>query len=308
MCYVYLSKTSIIATGMLGKLLLITPLRDEAQNIPRIESTLKAQTVPVDAWIIVENGSTDGSKELIRKLRPSGAIRSIVVLNFEHAIGEYALGTKYASVVEHGMSHVKRTIGIADDDYVGILDADTFPRPDYYALLLAAMRADPFLGITSGHTVDKNGHPTIIRQSFVKGSCRVWRGACLKQAGYIVAPSADVLSAAKATIRGWQVRVTPGAVAQARQQGDRVDYSYYGHSAYYRGETLLHCLLRILALLLRLHLARACRFGSGYLADYVRGAPRIVDPEIRAYFRGAVGRLLLERWSGLIRWLPMTPK
>jgi glycosyltransferase involved in cell wall biosynthesis len=287
----------------MGKLFLVTPLRDEARNIPRIEEALRSQTVPVDVWIIVENGSTDGSKELVRNLRPAGAIRSIAPLNFEHPVGEYALGTKYASVVEHGMSHAKRAFGIADDDYVGILDADTFPRPDYYALLLAAMQADPSLGITSGQTVDESGHATIIRRSFVKGSCRVWRGACLKQSGYIVAPSADVLSAAKATIRGWRVLVTPGAIAQARQQGDRVDYAYYGHSAYYRGETLLHCLLRILALLLRLHPGRAWRYGSGYLTDYVRGVPRISDPEIRAYFRGAVGRLLLERWSGLARSL-----
>lgn len=285
----------------MGKLFLVTPLRDEAQNIPRIEAALRSQTVPVDVWIIVENGSTDGSKELVHQLLPAGAVKSIAVLHFEHPVGQYALGTKYASVVEHGMSHAKHAFGIGDSDYLGILDADTFPHPNYYELLLAAMTANPSLGITSGQTVDETGRPTIVRQSFVKGSCRVWRGACLKQCGYLVAPSADILSAAKATLKGWLVQVTPDAIAQARQQGDRVDYSYYGRSAYYRGETLLHCFLRILSLLLRLHLARAWRYGSGYVVDYVGRAPRIADPEIRNYFRTAVGRLLMERWSNLVR-------
>jgi biofilm PGA synthesis N-glycosyltransferase PgaC len=287
----------------MGKLFLVTPLRDEALNIPLIDAALRSQTAPVDAWVIVENGSTDGSKERLRELRPSGAIRSIVVLNFEHPVKQYALGTKYASVVAHGMSYVREALGIEDDDYVGILDADTFPHPDYYALLLAEMHADPTLGITSGLMVDKAGRPTIVRKSFVKGSCRIWRGACLKQAGYIVAPSADVLSAAKASISGWTVRVTPGAVTQARQQGDRVDSAYYGHSAYYRGETLLHCLLRMLALVLRMHPGRAYRFGSGYLSDYLRGTPRIADTAIREYFRRAVARRLSEIWTALTRAL-----
>ncbi len=283
----------------MGKLFIITPLRDEVLNIPRIEAALASQTVAIDLWVVVENGSTDGSRELLSTLRPSGAIRSIAVLDYEHAVTQYALGVKYASVVYHGMAHIRETCGISDDDHVGILDADTFPRADYYSLLIGAMVLDPSLGITSGLTVDEIGRPTIIRKSFVKGSCRVWRGACLNQAGYIVAPSADVLSAARANLRGWGVRVTPGAIAQARQQGDRVDYSYYGYSAYYRGETVLHCLLRISALTFRLHPRRALRYASGYLSDYVRRAPQTTDAEIKAYFRGAVFRLLSEKWSAV---------
>jgi hypothetical protein len=287
----------------MGRPFLVTPLRDEAQNIPRIESALKSQTVPVDVWIIVENGSTDGSKELLKELCHGGSVQSVIVLNFEHPVADYALGTKYASVVDHGMSYVRETLGIADDDYVGILDADTFPGPDYYAHLLTAMRVDPSLGITSGLIVDETGRQTVMRKTFVKGSCRVWRGACLKQVGYVVGPSADVLSAAKASIAGWAVRVTPGAVALGRQQGDRIDYSYYGHSAYYRGETLLHCLLHVLALVLRLHPVRASRYASAYISSYFSGVPQIADPAVKTYFRGAVGRLLSEQWSAAVRSL-----
>ena len=161
----------------MSKLYIVTPLRDEAQNIARIEAALKSQTVPVDVWVVVENGSTDGSKELLQKIRPSGSVRSVVVLIYEHPNKEYALGVKYASVVRRGMSYIEETFGIEADDYIGILDADTFPRPDYYAELLAAMRADPALGITSGLEVDETGRPTVVRTAFVKGSCRIWRGA-----------------------------------------------------------------------------------------------------------------------------------
>ena len=42
---------------------LITPLKDEISNIDRFISHIESQTIPITCLIIVENDSTDGSKE-----------------------------------------------------------------------------------------------------------------------------------------------------------------------------------------------------------------------------------------------------
>src|SRR3954453_4693811 len=42
----------------------ITPVRDEAENLPRLAASLAAQTVRPAAWRIVDNGSSDGTAEI----------------------------------------------------------------------------------------------------------------------------------------------------------------------------------------------------------------------------------------------------
>ena len=46
----------------------ITPARDEAHNLPRLAKSLAEQTVPPELWLIVDNGSTDGTDEVVRTL------------------------------------------------------------------------------------------------------------------------------------------------------------------------------------------------------------------------------------------------
>src|SRR5688572_14367545 len=46
----------------------ITPARDEAHNLPRLARSLMAQTVPPERWVIVDNGSTDGTADVVRAL------------------------------------------------------------------------------------------------------------------------------------------------------------------------------------------------------------------------------------------------
>jgi len=276
----------------MARLVIVTPARDEAPNIPRIEAALKAQSVPIDLWIVLENGSTDATSELLERIQPAGALKSVLVTHENTSERSYAVGFKYARLIARGFTILRENGGIDDGDFVGILDADTFPEPRYYEKLLAAMAGNRRLGITSGITVDGGGKESLHRRNWVRGSCRMWRGACLNDAGYPIGPSADSLSAIKATSRGWAVEVVPYARAEAREVGARVDYRYYGRAAYFRGESVLHCLLRTIKHMAALQPRAGLLFFLGYMGDLLKRVPQTDDRQILDWSRGAVPRMI----------------
>ena len=46
----------------------ITPARDEAVNLPRLAHALAVQGTKPTVWIVVENGSTDGTTAVVQEL------------------------------------------------------------------------------------------------------------------------------------------------------------------------------------------------------------------------------------------------
>lgn len=275
---------------MTSTLYVLTPLRDEASNIPRLVETLCAQTRQVDHWIVLENGSTDGSKEMLAALTPGGAIRAITVLNLETPQSTYALGSKYSSIVNTGLEYVKARFALAPDDMIALLDADTFLDARYYETLERVFAADPRVGMANGESIRPHTPRKVTR--WTGGGYFVWRYACLAEAGYLVGPTADIVSAAKAHTLGWKLKVTTDTFAETRAQGQRVDFSYYGRAAYYRGENLLHCFAKAGHLVVRGRAQDAASYISGYLGDRRRAAPRIADADVRRYFRTALWRRL----------------
>lgn len=279
----------------MSRIFLSTPLRDEIDNIDRLFASIEAQDVSIDLWVIVENGSVDGSKEALRIKSKPANVSELVVLNHPGFDSDYALGSKYASIVNEGFTEIQRRRSLSDDDLIGILDADSFPLPGYYRELVVAFANDPRLGICSGSSVDlDSGAASGHARDWVRGSCRLWRGACFVEAGYIIGPSADTLSLAKAKLCGWSAYVADGAVFEARDVGTRVDYRYYGKSAHFRGNTALYAMARVAKFLVGGHYGKARAFGAGYFGCVITGAKRVQDREIRRYFSAYLRRKALD--------------
>ena len=47
----------------------VTPARDEAQRLPRLFEALAAQRVVPLKWIVVDNGSSDGTADYVSELQ-----------------------------------------------------------------------------------------------------------------------------------------------------------------------------------------------------------------------------------------------
>ena len=281
---------------MSRRIFLSTPLRNEIDNIRDLYMSVEAQKVPISIWVIVENGSTDGSRELLEALAKPSNVDCLVVLNEDAESGEYALGQKYARIVSRGFDEIRARITLEDEDLIGILDADSFPEPDYYRHLIEAFNQNSRLGIASGVSRDYGTNKRSVHAAdWVRGSCRLWRGACMAQSGYIVGPSADTLSLARAEIDGWNAQVIKEAVFEAREVGARSKQRYYGSSAYYRGNTLTYALVRFGKFAMLGNFLDARDYLGGYCEALRRRSPRIEDPEIRSYFRWYLPRKIRKR-------------
>lgn len=280
------------------KIYIVTPLRDELKNIKLLINAISSSLYKIETWVIVENNSTDGSKEYLRSLTKIENVNNFIVLNRDGFSSDYQLGGKYSAIVNEGFKFIEKENKIDDEDFIGIVDADSFPVDTYFTTLIDGFKNDSALGITSGRARAFNsGRESAHSKSWVMGSCRLWRYKCFIEAGYIIGPSADTVSVALAEIMGWKAYPINSTHFYARDVGERVDFSYYGKSAYYRGNTVLYAIIRVIKYAFLGRLNNSYGFARGYFLDYFKDAPRVPNKDVRSYFSNYLWNLIINKIS-----------
>lgn len=269
------------------KIALITPVKDELENLPKFLSSLQSQTISISHLVIVENDSTDGSKQYLEGLNKIANVEFLKVLNISFEDKSYRVGKKYATIIRNGLDYIQSTDHYTELDYVGILDCDVFPEPEYYEKLTDFMASDSTIGIASGITFTEEGLLHIANPNFVRGNSRLWTRECLDDAGYVVAHTADTVSMAMAHLKGWKTRTLKTAKVTSREVNVRfANHKNKGYHAYYRGHTLFFIALRSLFLMfVKGKVQLGYQFLMGYLEGMFGKKARIKDKNIRRYFR-----------------------
>jgi glycosyltransferase involved in cell wall biosynthesis len=278
------------------KVSIVTPLKDEINNIDKLIKSIESQTQQIYLWVIVQNGSTDGSREYLEKISKVPNVSNFVVLNFQFENEKYELGVKYSSVVNHGFEYITKAVSANECDnidFIGICDADCFPKNNYFADLVTYMVTND-LAISSGVGEFENGKPDGEASNWVRGNCRLWTWNCFTDCGYLVGPSADTLSLGKAQLNGYQTKPNPALIYICREMGQRTRYDYYGYSSYYRGITITYAILKFVNYL---KIGQA-RQGWGYLRGYffslIMRKERLEDLALRKYFSKTLHRKFVE--------------
>ena len=153
---------------------LVTPAHDEEDHLPRLGESVVAQTVKPDVWLIVDDGSSDRTLELIGELEERHDwVRSLRI----PPAASMARGGPVARSFSAGLAALDLEV-----DVVVKLDADVSFPPDHFERLLAGFAADPRLGLASGSAHEwKHG---VWKQRFstgtgVWGAVRAYRRSCL---------------------------------------------------------------------------------------------------------------------------------
>ena len=264
----------------------ITPVRDESNNLPRLAAALAAQTQLPRTWTVVDNGSADGTLELAHALAAEhGWIRVLTVPG--------------AGVAERGAPIVRalhaaiEQLEVEPPDFVVNVDADISMEPDYFARLLERFEADPELGIASGSGFEQEDgvwRQRHVTGSTVWGASRMFRWACLQEVlPFEERVAWDGIDEFKANARGWRTKAFEDIpFRHHRREGERDGAAWrarsnQGHAAYYVGYRPWYLVLR--ALFNARREPAALGMIAGYVSAAVRREPRSTDADARAYLR-----------------------
>lgn len=269
---------------------LITAAHNEEEYIEKTLGSVTAQKVLPARWIIVSDGSTDRTDELVRKYAKD--------FDFIHLVRlERGQNRNFASKVFAQNAGV-RELSLEDYDFIGLLDGDVSFAPDYFAELLKKFRLNPDLGLASGfvyEAVDGRFVPTRgNREGSVPGHIQLFSRECFKDIGGLLPIKygcVDTYLEIAARMKGWRGQSFPelqvrhhrpygGAVGILRyhyRQG-LADYSIGYHPIFEVARLIGHIpyppfFLGAIAQL------------SGFVTANLRREKRSVSPELVAFLR-----------------------
>jgi len=263
------------------------------------------QTRGFQEWIILDDGSTDGTSAVLSELEAS--VPTITV----HRLTDTRpneLGQRVSSLVQHGLQRAANQ----NWDYWAKLDADLLLAPDYFECLLAAFANDPGLGIASGRALLPGRSDTWRAEwtpdYFPLGMARIYRRACWSDiGGYVADRHFDIIDVYSARHKGWRTASVPETHAKLlRRVGARVEGRLgrrldAGHGLYGIGYLPAYFLLRAVRSMwdeqppVLAALAMMC----GYLRGALRRT-RLVDVDLFHFVRREQRSLV--RAENLIRY------
>ncbi|HZT70119.1 MAG TPA: glycosyltransferase family A protein [Terriglobia bacterium] len=182
----------------------ITPVRNEAQFIELTLKSMVRQTVKPLKWVIVSDGSTDGTEEIVS--RYVDECPWIELVRMPERCDRNFAGKVHA--INAALNRVKEL----DYALIAVMDGDISFEEDYFAYLLSKFPKNPRLGLAG--TPYLQGKITYdFRYSNaedVPGACQLFRRECFEAiGGYLPVKSGgiDLIAALSARAKGWRTRI-----------------------------------------------------------------------------------------------------
>ncbi len=285
---------------------LVTPARNEDAFIEATIKSVVAQTVLPIKWIIVSDGSTDKTDEIVA--RYAQAHPWIELLRMPER-RERQFAAK-ANAFNAGYARLAGT----DYDIVGNLDADITFDSGYFEFLLSKFASDPEYGVIGTPFVEDQeqlGKHTYAHQfaqlDHVSGACQMFRRRCFESVGGYVpikGGAVDWIAVTTARMNGWKTRTfTEKVCFHHRKLGTGNDSPlmvkfHYGRKAYFVGGHPVWTLLRgVFQMRQKPLIIGGTYFIAGYIWAFLKRTPRVVTPQLMAFHRSEQ----LSRLKGMFR-------
>jgi biofilm PGA synthesis N-glycosyltransferase PgaC len=182
---------------------LITPAHNEEATIENTIQSVVKQTILPSRWIIVSDGSTDHTDDIVQKYSKDhkwiGFVRKPERKdrNFAAKVEAFNAGYEVLRKIEY--------------DIIGNLDADITFGKDYFEFLLKRFKQDPLLGVAGTPFMEDGSHYDykFTNIDHVSGACQLFRRECFECIGGYVPireGGIDWVAVTTARMRGWHTR------------------------------------------------------------------------------------------------------
>lgn len=263
---------------------LVTPARNERANLERLAGAVVAQTLQPVAWVIVDDGSDDGSAELLAAL--TAQHDWIRVADTGGSTAPLESGRRQGRALDafrHGVSRLGEPVEV-----VVKVDADTSFDAEYFATLVRRFREQPDLGIAGGacyELEDGVWRRQRVTASHPRGASRAYRWDCLEDVMSLDSKMGwDGLDELKARMRGYRsqtfldLKFRHHRATGGREANRLRHYTAQGNAAWYMGYRPSYLALRTLYRTVRE--PAAIGMAWGFAAAALRREARYPEPAV----------------------------
>ncbi|MGB9234310.1 MAG: glycosyltransferase [Terriglobales bacterium] len=287
----------------LPSFVVITPARNEAQFIGLTLQSVVAQTVQPARWVIVSDGSTDGTDEIVGKYAAENSW--IELLRMPERRERHFAGK--VSAFNAGYARVK------DVPYEVIvsLDADISFDPDYFEMLLKKLSENPSLGLVGTPFEDSERRSydyRFVSIEHVSGACQVFRRECFEEiGGYVPVKGGgiDHIAVLTARMKGWKTRtfaekkcVHHRAMGTAERSRLMARFRFGMQDYALGGHPLWEVFRMVYQMTKKPVVAGGVMLGAGYFWALLSRAPRPISRELVAFRRHEQMRRLRKFLTG----------
>jgi biofilm PGA synthesis N-glycosyltransferase PgaC len=182
---------------------LITPARNEEQFIQGTLDSVCSQTVLPRKWVVVSDGSTDRTDDIVRTYAARHSWIELVRR-------PERLERHFAAKVQCFNSGYEK-LRDADYDIIGNLDADITFESDYLEFLLDKFAENKALGVAGTPFVEDDVayDYRFSNVEHVSGACQMFRRECFEEIGGYTAVKGggiDWIAVTTARMKGWKTR------------------------------------------------------------------------------------------------------
>jgi len=276
---------------------LITPIKNELQQLSQLIRTVLGQSQRPLIWIIVDGRSSDGSYETARSMTEKYDWIHIVLQKKFHDVG-YSHKNLFQAVNE-GYEHARQiaVAGNLDFSFVGKTDSTPILSSNYFEALALELIGNPKLAIVCGRQKSLAiSHPLEIRQSSLGefagfNDIRLYRRDFFESVGeYPLTYSSDTVLLIKAKKRGWDIMVTDKTHSIEPRLGGSTPgiwkgYQLKGRALYSLGNTVSAVILNAIyhSIIFSPHYIGIPML-QGYMIGLMNKEERIDDEEVLTYY------------------------
>lgn len=271
---------------------LITPCRNEARYVRTTLETTCAQSIPPALWIIVDDGSTDDTPEILAEYEARYPFIHVVRRRDR---GKRAVGP---GVIEAFYDGIKR-IDLDELDYICKFDGDLELPPRYFERVMERMENDRFLGNLSGKLFERRKDGSLFEERTgdenAVGPAKFYRVECFRDiGGFVREVSWDGIDGHLCRMNGWiaqsiddpQMRIVHLRPMGSSQENIRVGRVRWGRGKYFMGSALYYVLAASAYRALEPPwIVGGLGIAYGYLRAAATGHARYDNPAYRSYLR-----------------------